>query len=280
MPPQVLGRFRAVVNAAVEDLAAHGFDSQERLQRWLREIDAAARTALVPEAVLAQTLRDALGRVFRRTTGRAQLLRRHPGVSPFTLAQVAPRLRAELDRRILASADLIRLNREASIRRTLQRFAGWASSVPAGGSDVAERAAARLIVKRGIAALPFEERRVIVDQGHKLAAAVNEIIATDGGAIAGVWKHVLEANYDARPEHEARDGTIFVVRDNWALKDGLMKLAGAQYTDQIEQPGELVYCRCHYQFIYALRSLPERMLTAKGRMKLREAREQIAEMRA
>ena len=24
--------------------------------------------------------------------------------------------------------------------------------------------------------------------------------------IAGIWHHVVQANYDARPEHEARDG--------------------------------------------------------------------------
>jgi len=69
-------------------------------------------------------------------------------------------------------------------------------------------------------------------------------VATDGGAIAAVWRHVREGGgYQARPEHEARNGKIFVVRDNWALLKGLMKLAGAQYTDQIEAPGELVILR-------------------------------------
>ncbi|SUH14969.1 Uncharacterised protein [Salmonella enterica subsp. enterica] len=41
--------------------------------------------------------------------GRERALKRHPGVSRFTLNYLEPKLRAELDRRIMASADLIKL---------------------------------------------------------------------------------------------------------------------------------------------------------------------------
>lgn len=274
-PPR--NQFYQVLSAAIADLTEHGFDSQQRLDEWMRRLDVAARASLVPREVLEHAIRDGLQRVFARTTTTANLLRTHKGISEFTLAAIKPKLRAELDRRILASASLIKLNREGSVQRTLQRFSGWATSIPIGGTEVSERKEVSRNVRRGISGLPFEERRVVVDQGHKLIASINSIVAVDGGAIAAKWKHVREGGgYQARPEHEARNDHIFVVRDNWAISQGLMKLSGRQYTDQIEQPGELVYCRCTYQFLYALRDLTSDMLTDRGREELSRARAEIA----
>lgn len=270
--------FYRVLTEAVDDLLEHGFTSQKQLDEWLQRIELTARAALVPEAVLQRSLQDALTSIYRKTVTGVGLERRHKGLNEFTLAAIKPKLRAELDRRIVASANLIRMNREASIQRTLQRFAGWATSVPAGGSDVESRREVKQQVRRGIAGLPFEERRVIVDQSSKMVAAVDEIIAVDGGAIAAAWRHVKEGPpaYDARPEHVARDGKVFVFRDNWALKRGLMKLGGAQYTDQIEAPAQLPFCRCRWgQVIYSLRDLPVLMLTERGRQELRDARRAI-----
>jgi len=67
-----------------------------------------------------------------------------------------------------------------------------------------------------------------------------------------------------------------VVRDNWALEKGLIKLAGHQYTDQVTEPGEEVFCRCYYEYIYNLRDLPPEMITAKGREALELARQRLA----
>lgn len=265
--------FFEVLTAAVNDFLEHGFDSEERLNHWVRELQRTAEGVLVSEAVLVQTLRNSLTQTFRRATSTGRLMKVHPGVSAFTLERIKPTLRAELDRRILSSASLIKLNREASIQRTLQRFAGWATSIPIGGTEVSQRAEVKDSVRRGIAGLPFEERRVVIDQGHKLVSAINDIVATDGGAIAAIWRHVNEGGgYQARPEHVKRDTHIFVVRDNWALKDGLMKLAGSKYTDEVTAPGEEVFCRCWYEYVYNLRDLPEKMWTAKGREELKRAR--------
>jgi hypothetical protein len=58
---------------------------------------------------------------------------------------------------------------------------------------------------------------VIIDQGHKLVSAVNDIVATDGGAFAGIWKHMREeAGYQAREEHLKRHNHLYVLRNNWA----------------------------------------------------------------
>lgn len=265
--------FYRILTEAIRDVMIHGFDSQKRLEQWTQKLEVAARAALVPRSVLERSVRDALLRVFERTTKQSQLLKRHKGISFFTLESIKPKLRAELDRRILASASLIKLNREASVQRTLQRFQGWATSIPIGGSDTADAREAAVTVRKGIAALPFEERRVIIDQGHKLTSAINDIVATDGGAIAATWHHVNESGgYQARIKHEERDGLVFVVRNNWALAKGYMKLAGRQYTDEIEAPGEFVFCRCSYSYIYNLRDLPAEMITAAGKAELARIR--------
>jgi hypothetical protein len=64
-----------------------------------------------------------------------------------------------------------------------------------------------------------------------------------------------------------RNDKIYAIRDNWAIEKGLMN-KGAGYTDEMTAPGEEVYCRCNYVYIYGLSKLPEEMLTAKGRAEL------------
>jgi len=259
--------FNATLSLAIDDLLEHGFDSEERVREWQRKLRAAAAESLVPEYVIKRQVDDALVRVYKRwVENPTTLRRRHHGVSMFTLQNVKPKLRAELDRRILASANLIKLNREASIERTLQRFAGWSTSIPIGGTDLQKRKAVKDEVRRGISGLPFEERRVVIDQGHKLVSAVNHIVAKDGGAIAGIWRHVHMGPpaYQSRPAHVARDGEYFLIRDSWAAEQGLVKTRGVTFTVDIEQPGELIFCGCHYEYVYAIGDLPRELLTAKG----------------
>lgn len=259
-------RFYEVVSAAVADFVEHGFDSPERLERWLAQIRSAAEAALGPELELVNALRSSLSRTFRNVTADAVLRQKHKGIQEFTLERIKPRLRPELDRRIIASVNLIRLNREESVRKALQRFSGWATSVPAGGSNITSRRETAEKVRRSIAGLPFNERRVIIDQGHKLAASVNDIIAKDGGAIAMKWHHIHPgAHYQSRPEHLARNGKIFLIRDSWAHQDGLVKPAGRKYLDEIDQPGEFVSCSCSGVYLYSPSELPPDMWTEKGR---------------
>ena len=221
---------------------------------------------------MREMMRDALAAIFKRLIERQGILRFHPGVSRYTLQKIAPYLRAELDRRILASANLIVLNREEAITKTLQRFSGWATSIPKGGAANPKKKKANEEIKKSVGALPFIERRVLIDQGHKLNSALSSIVATDNGAIAGRWfSHWRQSGYDYRPDHKERDGNIYLVRGSWAYDRGLVKSTHG-FTDDITQPGEEVYCRCQYTYLYALRQLPPEMLTVKGKRALEEAR--------
>ena len=262
----------ATLREAVADFIKFGYDNQERLDYWTRRLRETIDGALMPERELRAKLTRELSDVFDRTTKRERLFRKHKGLSEFTLQNLKPSLRKELDKRILASADLIRLNRQASIQRTLQRFSGWATSISTGGSNVATFKRLDPKLKRAFASLPFEERRVIIDQGHKLVSSVNQIVAEDGGAIAGVWNsHYHQAGYNYRQDHKEFDQAShkrpLVVRNNWAIRDGLMKDKGP-FTDQIVQTGEEPFCRCFYTYLYSLRDIPTDMLTKAGLEKL------------
>ncbi len=133
---------------------------------------------------------------------------------------------------------------------------------------------ARRRIAKPLRSLDFEGRRVAIDQGHKLAANVKRTVAEGEGAIAARWKShgAHDASYDARPEHKAMDGDVMLIRGSWAQNAGLVKPGPEGYTDDHEQPAELPFCRCQYEYIFTLRKLPEELLTAKGKEALSSAR--------
>ena len=257
--------FNQLLAEAVDDLARHGFDSAARVAVWVDRLRRAARRALVPDDVLQEQLTRTLGATYRRLVDRGAILQRHPGVSRFTLERVRPALRRELDRRISASASLIKLNRDEAIETTLRRFSGWASSVPPGGSEATSRAETKEAVKKPLQSLPFRERRVAIDQGAKFVSTLNEILADDAGALAAEWHSRFRVpGYDYREDHKERDGVVYPIRDSWAHQQGLVKVGPDGWYDQVTKPGEEILCRCSVRFLYRLASLPRELLTAKG----------------
>lgn len=262
--------FYQVVSAAVADISERGYLSPEQLAEWTHRIRDAAERTLTPPHVLEQALRSTLSQAYARLIERGMIVGQHKDMPRFTLEKAKPKLRAELDRAIMAIADLIKLNRRNAVGDTLQRFAGWMSSVPPGGSKIVDRRAESKKIRKALASLPFEERRVLVDQGHKFSANLSRILATDGGAIGAIWHH-HHVRYP-RPEHVTRDGKFFLMRDSWAHQRGLVKPGPHGFTDEIEQPAEWVFCRCSYQWIYNLRDCPSDVMTNKGREALVLAR--------
>ncbi len=273
-------KFYDVIRQAVADMTEHGFDNESRVTYWTEQIKQAAIENMVPVHVMEQTIRSSLGMVYKRLVERGGLLKLHKGVAKYTIDKVKPQLRAELDRRIMASANLIKLNREQMVATTLRRFQGWATSIPAGGSDVVSRAVEAGKIKKALASQSYEMRRCSIDQGHKLAATLSDIVAKDGGALALVWRsHWRQSGYNYREDHKERDGHCYAIRGNWALERGLMKPGPDGYYDQITAVGEEVYCRCYGVWLYHLRDLEEfGMVTPKGKSELASARKKLAAM--
>ena len=267
----MLKEFYRILTDAIKDFSEHGFDSENRLRHWENLIRTAARKAMVPEGLSVDALHHALNAAFHRQVDKGGALKANPGVPRYTLERIKPKLRAELDRRIVASAQLIKLNRDQAIETTLRRFSGWATSIPIGGSKAVEKQKEAKVIRKSLAQLSFIERRVAIDQTHKLVSSINEIVARDGGAIAAEWHSRWRVpGYDYRPDHKERDQNIYLIRDNWAQIRGLVKAGPAGYFDDITKPGEEVYCRCTAVYLHSPRDLPSNMLTQKGKEALKK----------
>lgn len=270
------GDFTDTLRAAIEDVVDNGFDDPERIALWMARLRDAGRRTFMPEDSLRKMLDESLRAIYRRLVEKGGAFKLHPGISHYTLMNVKPKLRAALDNRILASAALIKLNRDEAIEKTLRRFAGWSTSIPKGGSDVAKRGELKAEMGKALRQLPFEERRCLIDQGAKLNASLSKIIATDSGALAAIWKsRWRQIGYDYREDHRERDGKVYLMRGSWAQGRGLLKVGPDGYTDQITQPAEEVFCRCSYVYIYSLRDIerdaPD-LLTAAGKAELERVR--------
>lgn len=269
----------SVLTRIVNSVAAQGYQSAEQIDAMAAELRAAAERSMRSIKDVERMVRDGMAAIFRRQVENGGVLRLNPGVKAYTIERVRPELHAELSRRIAASIDLIKLDRVNSIQKMEQRFRGWSTSVPAGGSDTVERREEKTRVRKSLAQLPYAERRVTIDQGHKLIAAINTTVAVNGGAIAGEWmSHAGQKGYHGRPAHNARDGKIFLIRGSWADQSGFVKPNKYGYTDEIEQPAEFPFCRCSYKHLFSLRSLPTDMLTERGKQALTDARKKVASM--
>jgi hypothetical protein len=265
--------FQEVLTEAVRDITENGYDDPARLDGWLRRLRFAATADLPSPEEIQSRMQLAMQTVFDRTFTKSAALKYHPGMPRFTLERLKPYARAELDKRVMASAKLIKLNREAAVEKTLQRFSGWATSIPDQGSRVVDKVDVKEHIAKPIQQVKYEARRVSIDQGAKLVAAINDVVAEQGGAIAYRWRsHWRRAGYDFRKDHKERDNEIYLIRNSWAKDQGLIKVGSAGYYDEITSAAQEPFCQCYVVAIYALRELPEDMLTEKGKKLLEETR--------
>ena len=94
--------FYTVLSAAIDDIIEHGFDDLSRIEKWTREIRIAAERSMIRPEVLDQTLREHLAKIYSKLVERGGIARYQKGIDRFTLEQIKPALRGELDRRIMA----------------------------------------------------------------------------------------------------------------------------------------------------------------------------------
>jgi hypothetical protein len=236
--------FYETLTDAIKDMASHGYDSDERVTSWRDRLREAAEASWSSARHAEGTARAALGGVYERLITRFGILKKQPGMHRWQIERVKPQLRGELDRRILAAASLIKLNRDEAVAKTLRRS--------------------------------YVERRLATDQGHKLIASLNKVVAEGNGAIAVRWRSIWrQAGYDYREDHKERDEKIYLLRNSWAVTEGLVQPNENGYIEDIDQFGEAPYCSCFGVYIFALGKVPQDMLTEKGAERLAEARKAV-----
>lgn len=91
-----------------------------------------------------------------------------------------------------------------------------------------------------------------------------EAQALTNGAIAAKWCSSRYYDPHGGTDHPERDHKIYALRDNWAMRKGLMQAGPDGYTDEITAPFEETGCQCNFVYLHALRDLPESMLTEHG----------------
>ena len=109
--------FYETLTEAVNDFIQNGFDSQDRLDYWIKRIRDSAIKELIPEYKIQEELEKHLNASYHRLVTKGGLVNKN--VSRFTVDRLAPKLREELDRRILTSANLIKLNRQEAFSNVL-----------------------------------------------------------------------------------------------------------------------------------------------------------------
>jgi hypothetical protein len=262
--------FDEVLADAVAFFIDHGFSDSDELEYWADRLRKAARQSMMSTTQLNERIKTALTAEYIRLVDKGLVLSKHPELSRSTIERIRPQLREALRNRIAASAALITLNREENIAATVRRFAGWASSLPPRSSPSTSKRDVRQTIRKALAAAEYEERRMMIDQGHKLNANINATIANGNGAIAAYWvSHYAQHNYDFRETHKDLDiqshKKPFLIRNSWAQQNGAISTIGATFIDELEyQPAQQPYCRCYFQYIYSPAKLPREMLARKA----------------
>ncbi len=263
-----LSEFQQVLAEAINEFADTGYISKERLDYWMGRLRLLADQSLRPSEDQIQIIRNGLEKMFSKHLRKAP--KSHPQLSVRDITSIEPELRPILERRIMASAALIKLNRQQAIDMTMRRFSGWASSMPLGGTRDVKKSKVKTDISKPLRSASYETRRLLIDQGHKMAANINKTVADQYGALAYEWQHIEPfPGYDSRPEHLKRNTHIYLIRGSWAHQQGLVKKHG-QWADEIDQPAEAINCRCAAVYLYSLRDLPEEALTEKGKAALKE----------
>ena len=238
-----------------------GDPDMDELVRWLEKLRLALGQEMPSNTDILHLVQRYMRGKYRQIT--KTIRQRHKGieVARFGPEMIEAQFRPYLAERINASVQLIKLNREEEIAKQLRRFAGWATGAAESKRGKDDFAELEKGTRKALSSQTYVRRRVCIDQGHKLLAAIDDTIALQYGAIAKEWRHIIpHAGYDSRKEHLERNHKVYAVKGSPELKEKHMKVGAAGYVEDLpDQPGELPYCSCFYRNIYDVDDLPADM---------------------
>jgi hypothetical protein len=136
---------------------------------------------------------------------------------------------------------------------------------------VKERSSSISRIKKEIGYLGKWNQLFYTHKAMNFPSEVEYIFVMSDKPLAAVWKYSSldeQCEYPPAVDHKPRDGRVYAVRGNWAEKEGLMKVGPDGYIDDIDRPHQEPGCMCRLQWIFAIRRLPEEMLTDQGRAQI------------
>jgi hypothetical protein len=241
-----------IINNAFQDVSESGW-TPESIARWASVFrdGAGGYFKTSPD----HAVRPAIERFYKKQMAKGAFYERHEGISKLTVEQIEPEFRQLLDNAIRNSINLIKLERDnGSIEVSTRRFSAWLSGVKQGQEAMPDKT---LILAPLSKQLKYEISRRGIDQGMKVMANIDSVIAQQGGAIACIWhSHAKTPAYQARPEHWARNNKLYIIRDSWAVEQGLLKKQNDFWVEEIPDPPSVpVFCSCFFEYVYSLERL-------------------------
>ena len=191
----------------------------------------------------------------------------HPGIRAYRIEDMKPLYRKAVQNSVDNSVALIKTQNQDFIRTMQDRFRNWAT-IPSpemrGLSSNPEKVVSYL--RNSVLQAPeirkemtAHQHFIVEDQTRKLISNMNDITAKEAGAVAFVWHNRRDAKVTGRPggknkpsakhgDHWEREGKLYLIKDSWAIRKGLLKKTkNVGYDIDIADglPGIPIACRCY-----------------------------------
>ena len=129
--------FFELLTEAVRYFSENGYVSEIELQNWVKRLRASAEGSMKSDAQVEAEVRRSLMATFTRLSRFPSLKRVNPEVSVFAADRLRPAMRAEMKRRIMASARLIKLNKaQAHAHFGLDKVDGVTAEIEKAATDI------------------------------------------------------------------------------------------------------------------------------------------------
>jgi hypothetical protein len=151
--------------------------------------------------------------------------------------------------------------RQQIILSALDTFDAWAQSIPKGGTkDKAFREEARYVRQELKSVQKWENFYFSLKTGNFIYRIDHLIHESE--AIAAIWRCSEYCGDDCN--HSRYNGKTYIIRGNFASKEGFIAEEKAKYTDELPLPRN-DGCNCYYEYIYRLENLRATILSPKGK---------------
>jgi hypothetical protein len=177
--------------------------------------------------------------------------------------ELLPGLRALLDEHVTSYAEQAEMFFAKQKLGFDQELTAFLAGIPAGGTKTALVRSHVNPLKRTLNDLVQWDADMHRLQSMSVVSEVDDFLRPSGGdALAMSWHYAPSSCLV--PSHKALDGRVYVVRDTWAIKKGLVHAGPNGFTDETRKFRREIGCMCSSTWLFYALSLPEEVLTPEG----------------
>ena len=151
--------------------------------------------------------------------------------------------------------------RQQIILSALNTFDEWAQSIPKGGTKDKSFREDAGYVRQELKSVQKWENFYFSLKGQNFSNRISRLV-DEANAIAAIWHCSEYCGDDCN--HSRYNGKTYIIRGNFASKEGFIAEEKVKYTDELPIPRN-DGCNCHYEYIYRLKKLQTTLLSPKGK---------------